>query len=407
MLHYTDQELEQMLGDMESDCAERKRSMKDDVPIKVRQAICAFANDLPDHRKPGVIFIGANDDGSPSGLPITDSLLRNLGDMKTDGNILPIPTMSVEKRKLTGAEMAVITVQPSDMPPVKYDGRVHIRVGSRRAVASEQDERVLVEKRRHNMLPYDLTPVHEAKLSDLSRAVFEDEYLPSAFAADVLAENGRSYEERLASCRMIVSPDNPTPTLVGVLALGKDPRWFIPGAYIQFLRIAGVELANPVVDEAMITGRLSRIVEMTNDKLFAHNRTAVDVTSAMRHKFTSDYSVPAIQQMLYNALMHRAYERTNAPVRIYWYDDRVEINSPGGPYGNVTADNFGKPGVTDYRNPNIADVFKVFGFVQGYGRGIEIARRECRKIGKPGPIFEVDRSSVTCILQNGRNSRQI
>jgi ATP-dependent DNA helicase RecG len=400
MLHYTDQDLELMLKDIESECAERKATMKDDVPTKVRQAICAFANDLPDYRKPGVIFIGANDNGSASNLLVTDSLLRNLADMKTDGNILPIPTMSVEKRRLNGADMAVITVQPSDMPPVKYNGRIHIRVGSRHALASEQDERVLIEKRRHNILPYDLMPVCEARISDLSRAVFEDEYLPSAFAADVLAENGRSYEERLASCRMIVSPDDPTPTFVGILALGKDPRWFIPSSYIQFLRIAGTKLADPVTDEAMITGRLSRMVEIANDKLFAHNRTAVDVTSSMRHKFTSDYSIPAIQQMLYNALMHRAYERTNAPVRIYWYDDRVELISPGGPYGNVTAQNFGKPGVTDYRNPNIADVFKVFGFVQGYGRGIEIARQECRKIGKPEPVFVAEQSSVTCILKN-------
>jgi ATP-dependent DNA helicase RecG len=403
MLRYTDQELEQMLVDLESEFVERKRSLKGDVPIKVRQAICTFANDLPSHGKPGVIFIGANDDGSPFDLPITDTLLRNLGDMKTDGNILPIPVMSVEKRHLNGADIAVITVMPSDMPPVKYDGRIHIRVGSRRALAGEQDERVLIEKRRHNILPYDLTPVYEATLSDLSRAVFEDEYLPSAFAEDVLAENGRSYEERLSSCRMIVSPDDPVPTLVGILSLGKDPRRFIPGAYIQFLRIDGTQYADPVIDEAMVKGRLSQLIELTTYKLVAHNRTAVDVTSGMRHKFTSDYSIPAIQQILYNAVMHRTYEKTNAPIRVYWFNDRVVINSPGGPYGNVTAANFGTPGIADYRNPNIADVFKVFGFVQGYGRGIDIAKVECRKIGKPEPIFDVDQSAVVCTFKSGQD----
>jgi ATP-dependent DNA helicase RecG len=187
---------------------------------------------------------------------------------------------------------------------------------------------------------------------------------------------------------------------VGVLALGKEPRRFIPGAYIQFLRIDGTELADPVIDEAMITGRISRLVELATDKLLAHNRTAVDVTSDKRHKFTSDYSIPAIQQILYNALMHRAYEKTNAPVRVYWFNDRVVITSPGGPYGNVTVENFGQFGVTDYRNPNIADIFKVFGFVQGYGRGIDIAKRECRKIGKPEPVFDVDQSAVTCTFRS-------
>ena len=66
MAAYSLQELEAMLCDLESDVAERKESFKGDAPTKMREAICAFANDLPDHRRPGVIFIGARDDGSPA-----------------------------------------------------------------------------------------------------------------------------------------------------------------------------------------------------------------------------------------------------------------------------------------------------------------------------------------------------
>ncbi|WP_249755805.1 hypothetical protein [Microvenator marinus] len=72
--------------------------------------------------------------------------------------------------------------------------------------------------------PFDLYPVPSASIDDLSRVVFEAEYLPNAFAPDVLEENGRSYEERLASCRMITSPTELTPTVVGLLALGKSPK---------------------------------------------------------------------------------------------------------------------------------------------------------------------------------------
>jgi ATP-dependent DNA helicase RecG len=162
----------------------------------------------------------------------------------------------------------------------------------------------------------------------------------------------------------------------------------------------GTELADPVIDEAKIIGRLARLVDFATDKLMIHNRTAVDVSSSKRHKFTSDYSIPAIRQILYNAVMHRTYEKTNAPARIYWFNDRVVVTSPGGPYGNVTPENFGQFGVTDYRNPNIADVFKVFGFVQAYGRGIGIARQECRKADKPEPVFEVNQSAVTCTFRS-------
>jgi len=121
-----DNELEALLDDLESDRVERKESSAGDVPERVRQAICAFANDLPDHRRPGVVFIGAKDDGAPSGLNVTDDLLLQLAHMRSDGHILPLPSMTVEKRVLKGAVMAVVTVLPSDAPPVRYLNVSHI-----------------------------------------------------------------------------------------------------------------------------------------------------------------------------------------------------------------------------------------------------------------------------------------
>jgi ATP-dependent DNA helicase RecG len=184
MKSLSDQNLIDLLNDLESDRVERKETFKGDVPKKARQAVCAFANDLPNRNEPGVLFIGAKDDGTSSGYPITDELLLALADMKTDGNILPLPVLTVEKRILNGSEIAVVIVMPSDMPPVKYDGRIWVRTGPRRSIANEQEERILNEKRRFNTVPYDLFPVPQAKLADLSRAFFEDEYLDAAFAPD-------------------------------------------------------------------------------------------------------------------------------------------------------------------------------------------------------------------------------
>ncbi|PDV99674.1 AlbA family DNA-binding domain-containing protein [Candidatus Chloroploca asiatica] len=64
MAHYSDQELIMMLTDLESDLVERKETLRGDAPTTVRQAICAFANDLPGYGRAGVIFIGARDDGT-------------------------------------------------------------------------------------------------------------------------------------------------------------------------------------------------------------------------------------------------------------------------------------------------------------------------------------------------------
>jgi ATP-dependent DNA helicase RecG len=273
-----------------------------------------------------------------------------------------------------------------------------VRSGPRRAVANAQEERILTEKRRHKDLPFDIYPVPRAALDDLSRVIFENEYLPAAFARDVLEANNRSYEERLASCRMIVLPEDTTPTILGILTLGKNPQDYIPGAYIQFLRIDGMELSDPVIDEEEIKGSLPNIVRRTEEKLKAHNHTAVDISRGPQLT-TMDYPHVTFQQILYNAVMHRSYENTNAPVRVYWFNDRVEINSPGGPFGNVTGENFGKPGITDYRNPNVADMFKTLGFVQKYGVGIQVAREAMKRSGNPPLEFETNQSFVLCTLR--------
>ncbi|MDR1766269.1 MAG: putative DNA binding domain-containing protein [Lachnospiraceae bacterium] len=400
MKRYSDEELAIMAKDVESDMVERKQSWGGDVPTKARQAICAFANDLPNHREAGVLMIGLDDDGNGVGTAIDDRLLQTLADIKTDGRILPLPAMTVEKRQVDDSDIAVVTVVPCNVPPVKFDGRIWIRTGPRRAIANEQEERILIERRRHRAVPYDLSPIYRAKIGDLSRAVFEDEYLPRAFAPDILEANHRTYEERLASCRMIVSPEDTTPTFLGVLTLGKNVTEYIPGAYVLFLRLAGDKLSDEVVDAIEIRGHIQKVINATLDKFNAYNRNAYDITTAPTHKITSDYSMVALEQLFYNAVMHRNYEGTNAPTRVEWYNDRVEIISPGGAYGNITPENFGKPGLVEYRNLYIADTMKNLGYVQSFGRGIYIARADCLQKGKPAPEFEVDESLVRCILRS-------
>ena len=383
-----DEELLALLADLESDRAERKESFKGDAPEKVRQAVCAFANDLPGHRRAGVVFIGVNDQGGPVGLTITEELLLNLANVRSDGNILPLPSMSVEKRILLGSEIAVVTVLPADAPPVRYKGRTYIRTGPRRDIASQQDERILNERRRHHSLPFDLQPVSFATLADLNQSTFESEYLPNAFSDDALEANHRSFEERLSACRMIESVEKPIPTVLASLVLANRPRDLIPCAYVQFLRLDGAELDAPIIDEAAIDGRLGEILFRLDEKIKANVSTSVDLRSSATEKRRADYPLSALQQLVRNAVMHRAYEATNAPIRFTWFRDRIEIVNPGGPFGMVTRENFGRPGVTDYRNPNLAEAMKVLGYVQRFGVGIATARKLLADGGNPPPEFE-------------------
>ena len=401
-----DEDLFQLLNAGESTRVEFKESLGGSAPRTIREAVCAFANDLPDDRRPGVIFVGVRDDGTSTGLTVTDDMLIQLADMKTDGNIVPPPSITVRKLLLPGGEVAAVTVQPSDSPPVRYQGRIHVRIGPRRSIATAQDERVLNEKRRYRDIPFDIQPIPSSTLADLNLLQFSNEYLTQAFAPDVVEANDRSIEEQLAATKMIASLDDPTPTVLGMLVLGSRTLDYLPGAYVQFLRIAGNDLTDPVSDEEAISGTITDVLRRLEEKLNSHNRTAVHFASGPVERRVSTYPIPAIQQITRNAVMHRSYEGNNAPVHVYWYDDRIEVTSPGGVFGTVTPDNFGQPGRFDYRNPNLAEAMKTLGYVQRFGIGIALARRLLRDAGHPEIEFQADMSNVLAVIRPAQGGKE-
>lgn len=398
MTQFTDAELLQIIGSGESDRVEFKESISGNAPERIREAICSFANDLPDHGKHGLVFVGVKDNATIGTLPITDELLRQLADMKTDGNIVPPPSLTVEKRVLDGQEVALMKVEPSNSPPVRYKGTIHVRTGPRRGIATAQDERKLNEKRRYGDRPFDLYPIPSSSISDLNLSLFNYEYLPQAVSEEILVQNERTLNEQLAATKMIAAVDQPTPTVLGILTLGKEPQDFLYGAYVQFLRIDGNDLADPIIDSLEIRGAIPDQIRRLDDKLIAYNRVAVDIMSGPVEKRTSLYPIEALQQITRNAVMHRTYEGTNAPVRVTWFNNRIDILSPGGAYGGVTADNFGDLGLTDYRNPNLAEAMRVFGFVQRFGMGIPIARKLLSQNGNPAPEFKVNDTTVVATI---------
>jgi ATP-dependent DNA helicase RecG len=392
-----DRELAALLEDLESDRIERKESTSDGK--KIRQAICAFANDLPNYKKPGVLFIGVKDDGTCADLSISDNLLLNLANIRDDGKILPFPVLQVSKRTIDGCELAVVIVEPSDAPPVRLDGRTYIRVGPRRGTATAEEERRLNEKRRARDLPFDLRPFISATVDDLNLEFFQREYLSSALAPEVLEENQRSLAQQLTSLRFTTPEPDSYPTSLGILVTGKEPRQFIPGFYIQFVRFDGTELTDPIVDRKEISGALIDLLRYIDEVIQANISTASDISAQPLEIKQPNYPIVALQQLVRNAVMHRSYEETNAPVRVYWFNDRIEIQNPGGLFGQVNRQNFGR-GVTDYRNPHLAEAMKTLGYVQRFGIGIPTAQKELQKNGNPPAEFTIEDSYISVTIRS-------
>ena len=133
----------------------------------------------PNTGKPGYLFIGADNDGKPSGLHYNDDLQKDLAGIRSEGNILPQPVMQVYKVTLPEGDIAVIEVQPSKLPPVRFRGRIWIRVGARKAIANEEEERILMERREFNTPNFESEPCLSATLDDLDLDIFRGTLLPA------------------------------------------------------------------------------------------------------------------------------------------------------------------------------------------------------------------------------------
>jgi ATP-dependent DNA helicase RecG len=196
-----------------------------------------------------------------------------------------------------------------------------------------------------------------------------------------------------------MTSQNGVPTAAGLLATEIDPLGFLPGAYVQFLRLEGNALDARIRDEKQLSGTLPDVLRQLDEVLELNITSGVDLTSGRREERKVDYPLVALQQISRNAVMHRSYEHTNAPIRLTWYNDRVEIVSPGGPYGVVSSENFGQPGVTDYRNPTIAELMRGLGYVQRFGVGLPSTQSALDRNGNPPAEFLVTDTHVAVTLR--------
>ena len=251
------EELRALIKDLESDRVERTMSVSD--TDKFGQAICAFANDLPNHGEPGYLVLGVTDAGEIKGVNVTDDLLKNLAAIRTDGNIQPQPSMVVGKFPLPEGDLAVVEVQPATFPPVRYKGRIWVRVGPRKGYANENDEKILYEKRNAGINTFDALPCTNATIDDLDIGLFKSYYLTKAFPEEVLEMDKRTVKEQLRALGYYDSRFD-CPTYAGILFFGKKVERFLSGAYVQYVRFEGRDRAGDIVTEHKFAGNLCTIL---------------------------------------------------------------------------------------------------------------------------------------------------
>ncbi len=378
----TKEELDNLLPQLEQDRIEKTISRND--ADKFGEAICSFANDLANHKQPGYLIVGVNDDGSRAGMEIDEQQLQTLLSFRTDGRIVPPPAMTVSRFEFEDGAVAVVEVQPHFLPPVRFKGKLCVRAGIRKGTANEAEERILTEKRSAFARSFDVLPCKGSTLEDISIELFKLRYLPSAIDAETLAENGRELKSQLASLKFYDIKED-CPTYAGILMFGTNPRFFIPGASVQYLKFTGEDEASDFEYEHRFEGDLT--TQLGQMEGFIKANIVKMVLPALGGEYVSSYPLRAIKEFLYNAVIHKDYQ-SNAPIKFYEFTDRIEISNAGGLFGKARPENF--PNENDYRNPALSEAVKNLGFVNGFNVGVKAAIAALNKNGSPAPEFIKD-----------------
>lgn len=256
--------------------------------------------------------------------------------------------------------------------------------------------------RRQAMPPWDRRLNDSATLEDIDLLVFRDllqdigVWNPSTSVEDYFSERVRISEfvPPLGGSRPLDSL--PRPRNFALLLFGKSPTRFFPGSFCKFSVYPGTDRGEASAERHELTGSLVSQARKLLDLLKPQAYTAFDKQSPEAN--ASKYPERALQEAVINALVHRDYE-LDEPTSVTVFSDRVEIRSPGALPRTVNREKF-EAGVAapSWRNQSLAYFFNKLHLAQAEGQGIPTILRTMKQLGSPNPLFEIDESSVTCVL---------
>ncbi|MCI6064440.1 AAA family ATPase [bacterium] len=121
-----------------------------------------------------------------------------------------------------------------------------------------------------------------------------------------------------------------------------------------------------------------------------------EVIQGVERKKIEKIPEAAFREAIANALIHRAWD-VESQIRVFMFDDRVEVVSPGGLPSGITEKEYLSGKISVLRNRNLANVFYRLGFVEIFGTGIarikQLYEESLRK-----PDFEVTENTIKIML---------
>lgn len=329
------------------------------TPDDLAAAIVAFAN-----TDGGRIFLGVDDLGvAVGGIGDLDRATQFVDNVAFN-NCSPPVTVLQETVETAGSTVLAVNVPKGDDRPYRTNRGVHyIRTSSGRRHASRGELLRLFQA--SESLFYDETPVRRSTPSDRDESA-TDEML-EAIQELGLDLSGIPRDRLLRNWGLIDDDGGDRLTVAGVLLLARAPQRFFPHAYVSALRIAGVDISTPPIDQKRIEGRLFDLLSDTLRFLDFHLMRRHRIRG-LEPEVVLEFPVACLRETLVNAVAHRDYTIAG-PIRLLVFDDRVEVRTPGGLPNSVRLDQL-PAGVHVLRNPTVYNLLLKRGLVTDAGSGI-------------------------------------
>ncbi len=347
-------------------------------PDDLAAALVAFAN-----TDGGDLFLGVNDQREIVGIGDPDRVAREVDNVAANNCEPPITVLQETLRSAGGQTVLVVRVPKGDMRPYRTNRGVYfVRTSSGRRQASREELLRLFQATES--LYYDETPFPRLSLQDLDLAAFES----------YLEDTGQSYlrgddPERLLANWYLAT--NGHPTLAGLLLFGRKPQQHLPYAQINAARFSGTDSSFDPTDRKDLGGRLLEVVDQAERFLDLH-LPVPHVIHGFDPEPRPELPKEALREAIVNAVAHRDYT-IRGPIRLFVFDDRIEIHTPGRPPNGVDAEAM-RSGAHVVRNPWIYARLSDAGLVTRAGTGIRrivrlVVEATGREVGIEVRDFEV------------------
>jgi ATP-dependent DNA helicase RecG len=266
------------------------------------------------------------------------------------------------------------------------NGRVYLRVLDRdQPLSADETLRLAFAK---GQASYETQPVRGATLEDVDQDLIQE------YAR--LRGLDQPTERLLRGLNLLVED---TLTVAGVLLFAREPGRWLPRAGVDFLKFEGttIELGEAfnLVKRQELTAPLPRLIRRTWELVGTFVRTRRRL-QGLEMTEQPEYPDFAWREVIVNAIAHRDYSITGTAIQVRMFDDRLEVESPGGLPGIVTVENIRRRHFS--RNPHIVGVLKTWHYMEELGFGVDRVFREMEAVGAPSPLVTDDGGIVTVTL---------